>query len=1438
MKKIFLLCMLLMGYVGVSWAQFSVKYDLSQITFANYAQMTPSQNRFDINITDNTNGYWGGYNNGWGEWDTQVRVTGFNLNNNGTTTNVQLLAFNPTKIVDSWAQDEGQKYTWRVSPSNDANEGGERGIKNYSPHTNVFSVLNLRAGEIVKVKTHDYINRDKYVKDRFIVNHSANAADNLPWSNGTDKISWIHEWEQQFVMLEDGNLDLKVAPWVKIETVEIISSFQTFHNERAHVGTPINVTIPCRKFQTANYTYRFNMIEPVVCYYGDLTPGTVTVSKTNADENNGNTGQFTINISGFTGKQSSDGYWEGGAIVVMLDQDMYTFTVPYNVNKEGNAEFARWNFWQEPLSVGRASQPVYQSLMSHDVMEGSFGLVYENTDNREPLYEYNGRMYGQNAYYHPETAGLIFETNANKQYGILNENEGAEPDGNRYLGLKNGSSLTVPELKAGDEVWVYFDHFGAAEGRDASFSSIGMTVSNAKDALGKSIDPNEVIVAGGSTWGPSFFGTNKEAKIYVGAMHFYAAADGDMKFTPRFKGNYNILKICYVRLVKHNPQNIISKTNSILWYNDGGPNSGYELLTTQDANGTYHNTYGSWGLHDCGRGQSNQKFQVLEASGNLSAYEINQKINDNYQLTDGIGQYSATNGTNGKKFKYTTKNEPTFGSFLLRAMDYDHNGKYCFDYADRVIAVGYRQTMNYPYTWDFTDILNTNTGNSQAEYDLSAAKSRPEGGVQPAGVGLYGDTKQYNGQTIWMNDTTSVWVKDENNVISLQNARIRNENNRTLSSGTQLFASDTYIEEAAGLGWATINMDAGFNGSIQILEGGVKIQSYNGWETRLFVPNVNKDGRIFIRGKKLNDGIGFVAKAYKNAAMGPNTFKKTPDTRVNLTALTVNQEVTPLFVYAGEFNTLFDEPNDVTTNKQYDDHLTAHASADKNMLEKNSSSRTVNNSRGVFTRADHQIVTETREDADGNQVVVVVSDNGIYRNNDGKNAIYDSDNVTTCDDYDDVEYTKLIDTRGSGQSSGDRTLQITMPEGKYKVTVVARSSNPRQINIYGGDWGSNLLGQMIAGDELMAKSIETTSTIDKLTIGSDNSGIEIYAIYVTEIRSEGSSSTAAENYSGYVDVAASDGGVTFYLNDITIEKIGYSTDLKELNDIGWASESRDHYIDHSLTEYFTTNPVKAYLATGTARSTEDNLINGVVLTEVVKPMELSEEDATVNSDQSTYTGTGCILYNTNKEGVEGGVNLFVPDIHDYMKDDFIKTVNNANNANFKGDALTNGSAISNNTKTHANAAVAKINAMTDNQMIANLSGHGINYSGVNDPYTYYVLSYKYTTKDGKQHPTADEEPSERFVRVAKGGATGKANTAFLRLPTASVKPEDYVGESNLIIIFEGDEQTDGIDEINTNNIEGGKATTTDSYYSISGQKIDKPTTPGVYVKNGKKVYVK
>ena len=946
-------------------------------------------------------------------------------------------------------------------------------------------------------------------------------------------------------------------------------------------------------------------------------------------------------------------------------------------------------------------------------------------------------------------------------------------------------------------------------------------------------------------------------------MHFYSTG-GDMTFTPSFYTNFNIMKVCYIRLVKHNPQNIITKTNSILHYN-----SGYELLTTQDAAGNYTNSTATWRLHECGRGQSNQRWMVREASGNLSANEINGKIdNTNHTLTDGIGAYDGNPGhANNIWFRYTTKNEPTYGSFLLRCMDYDFDNKYCFDYADRVIAVGYRQTMNYPYTWDFTDILNSKTGNSQAEYDFSAATSRPEGEAQPVG-GIYSDTQQYNGSTIWMNDTTSVWVKYDN-VISLQNARIRNENNRTLSSGTQLFAGNTYIEEAAGLGWATINMDANYNGSIQILDKGVKIQSYNGWETRLFVPAANKTGRIYVRGQKLNNGKGFVAKAFKGAAFGPNTMKAySTDPRVNLTALLPEGQTETVFYYEGNFSTYIEGQQDIAATKHYDDYLEAIVGGPGTKMEERlGSDRTVDNPTTLYDEAGYEgrITKEAREayeyDEFGNitathTVYEIVSDNNVYLDDqdthDVNLALFDR-NVTLCNTIGenpitDFVYTNFIYTGGSGKSTPEagRYLQLTLPESDYefKVTVVARSQSSRQINVFSGTtWGNeaNALATMVVQNNLAAKTLVAPAGTTSLLIGSDNSAVEIYAIYVEEKKTV--SANDSEQWAGYVDVDASDGGVTLYLNDIIIEKLAYSTDVKTLNDIGWASESRDHYIDHSLTEYFTNNPVKAYVTSGTATNS-DNLINAITLKalgadETSNVMELSEGNQSVSETDETYSGTGCILYNSNNETVEGGLYLFVPDIHDYMDDAFLPV--GSNNANFKGDALTNGSPISTGTKSHANAKPAKIYAMGDNMMIANLTGQAVPYSPITADYTYYVLSYRYTDKAGVQHPTANETPEERFVRVNKAGATGSANTAYLRLKTTDVKPNGWNGtEANLIILFDGEEgnDPDGINEIDLSTVQDESENGTYEYYTISGQKVNKPNKPGIYVRNGKKVYVK
>jgi len=307
------------------------------------------------------------------------------------------------------------------------------------------------------------------------------------------------------------------------------------------------------------------------------------------------------------------------------------------------------------------------------------------------------------------------------------------------------------------------------------------------------------------------------------------------------------------------------------------------------------------------------------------------------------------------------------------------------------------------------------------------------------------------------------------------------------------------------------------------------------------------------------------------------------------------------------------------------------------------------------------------------------------------------------------------------------------------------------------------------------------------------------------------------------------------LSDVLIERMAVTNDKKELNDIGWASESRDYYIDHRLNPVFNGVPVKAYVANGTAVSNEDGryngLINGIVLTELTLPMDLTE-DGVSNGGRNT----GCVLHNANNEGVEGGIYLFVPAIWDYLADNYIS------NANFIGDACTNGCKISTGNKSHANADAAKINDMSENMMIANLGGATVSYSGTTGEYTNYVLSYKYTDGMGNSHPAAGEAKTERFVRVGKGGATGKSNTAYLHLKTSDVKPADYNDErgSNLLIIFDGENQgtdPDGIDDLYISNGTEG-STGSDSYYTLSGQKVNNPTKPGVYVKNGKKVFVK
>ncbi len=1347
---------------------------------------------FFVKISDNSNGYWGGYRNGWSEADRTVKVVGFNL----TQGYVQNFAFNQTKIKNSW--DQSEKIAWRVSPANESNQGGSRGIKNMCPYPNVFSVMNLRAGEIVKVKTHDPTTRynngqgpEIPLKHRFIINHSDNSVDNLPWSDNGNSPWGGTEWEQQFVMLEDGNLDLKVAPWVKIETVEIVSNYTQFEQKRAKVSDEsISLQLDCRKYLTGNFTWRFNQIEPVVLYRGDLTPGTVSVSKTHEGEDDSNTGTFTITISGFSGKQYDNGYWEGGSIIVMLDQKMVTYTIPYEVaNQRGNAQpnSASWNFWNKELQVGRSSAPAYKSLLAHDIAENAFQhsntVTGSNGNGSQPLSLYKGKMNGQNAYYHAETAGLIFEGNAGV-YGLLNETTDPVSNGDRWIALRKGGKMIIPGLKKGDQVWMFVDHYGPARTPQNKYkeSALSFYVKNAKDALGNSINQNQPVVTGGSSWGPAVNG--KWAKQYYSAMHFFAANDGDMEFTVDGQYDTNYAKICYIKILKAdaasgaNGNNVVGNiepTNAILGYTYD--DHGYEFLTTQDPAGKVTRTAGTLTLHESGRGSLIQKWKVLEASGTLDKNILDGAINNenppHYDQPSQAfyGPYFLNGwGTNPIKFKYTSHDTPNFGSFLLRGMDYDHDGVYCLDYADRVIAEGFLQTMNYPYTWDLTDILNTKTGNSQSEFE--AAMNRTDC------------------------DTTKVWINMEG-AISLQNNMYVGVNNRTLASGTQLFSNNKFIEESAGLGWATINMDNAYNGSLQVTNEGVKIKTYNGWEHRLYIPGINKNGRLFVRGKKINNGIGFVVKALLEPELGPNTMKRHADgdTRVDLTRIETSDatQTLELFNYDGNFSNYIDSIASIVQTKDYDEFLKVYATSQKIVEEKKTNARIVDNSPGLYKTANAVYRTEERIDDDGNVVLWPIEDNHIYQNNDNSstdNWIYDSDNVSSNDVLTGKSYFGLLDLGGSG-STDSRIIQLTgLPESNCQLTIVARANQPRQLNIYSGAWEGSLLATMIARDALMAKTVKTGGA-STITIGSKDGSIEVYAILVKEEDNGNNDANDTETYIGYVDVTAAQGGVTLYLNDIIIEKIAYSTDEKSVNIKGYASESRDHYIDHDLTEYFCNVPVKAYTAT----------IEGTDYTKaIMTPLKTMEITSAANNN------TGCILYSSaTGDDKSASFNLFVPDIHDYLKDAEISQ-------SFIGNTCTN--SVGN----IGNADQGKIAVMGNNIMIGVVDGVqklDAETTVGGTTYVNYVLQYQYIDYYGNL-----QSGEEKLYRVNRDGIKLGKNKAYARFDK-SIVGETHYGYVNGIKLWFGDEEENA-----------------DGIYNLNGVRINKPQKSGIYVKNGKKVYIK
>ena len=1325
---------------------------------------------------------------------------------------------------------------------------------------NLFSVLNLRAGDIVRVKCYD-IRDTELLKNRFITAFSPNAVNNRPWwDNGeiTTPSWWnngegqgvLHTAYHEFIMKEDGDLDLNCAPGLEIHNVEVITPFVEYNSGLSSTTVaPGTTSITTPVFQLSNDD-RGNdgdpkvvwqeWKQPVVMYRGDIV-GSDDPNDIQYTLNNSN-GQGQVTVSGFSGR--------GGSVIIMIERYMFVYTIPYQVS-DGNK---KWNFFSKgSMKVGRSTEdgsegPDKLSLQAHDNASGitHFGPLYTNSQNqpRDYMTLYQDWMNGQNSYINEETAGLVFWTTNNstdgKTYGYLNETDVEDGDGVRYLTIRKGGGFTIPSLKKGDQVYLYMGHANNESHLGLTKAGVKFHVWNALDALKNPIgtDPlnsGDIVFCGGSMWGPNINGGSggwaRDRNMY-GALHFYAANDGDMSFQIEGDGNYDYVKLYYIHIYK-NTQDIIIQTDELLG------NQGYEFLARQNPDGTWEDSdTRTFNLRTVNHVSTNQRFEVLECSGNLTMADINT-----------WGTAKSNNATtNPNYFEVKVDNtKPVYGAFMLRGKDYDHNNKYCINYADRVIAVGTLQQMNYPYTWNFKDILGRGESST-----------------------LFSD------ETTAYEDSTRIWKTNSGNY-ELQNSAFGN-GNRNWASGAQLYASGEFIEEAAGVGFATWNQGGGNgggsrNGDVTITADGVKIMPKNGYGmTRVFVPNLKKGQKLYIQGKRYVNGVGgfgasyLTGKTHTTAGIptGPrinnpwNTRYRDDsgyDRDGGSSLPLLNTKIKPMTILLGEsedevaydnflynFTTLEIEPGDITENMVIDENLSILATTEKTVTVSQSSPSTVDNGAGLFEYGSESTnqYGKVVYDKQGNIVLqydengnVVLSENAVA--DAAGNLIYDNNVELTADDN-----TYSYEVKLNGQGNGSyRVAKLTLDAEKtYDITVVLKSQNNnenRVLMVYGGAWGGDTpMATMLARDKVMSKTITGVTGQSSVYIGSKKDGIEIYAIYVKE--SNQSTSVKAIPFIAYIDMKDAEfynedkTNVTMYLSDVLIEHMAVSMDEKKLNAIGWASESRQRYIDHSLNKVFNDVPVKAYLATGTGTDEETNLITSIRLTEVTSPMELSEADGVDGGE----TQTGCILHNDDEE--EATISLFVPAIHDYIKAEKI-------NQSSIGNTYVN--TYSDNETSEANRAAnvntSSINSMENNMMMANLNGTKVPYSEENADYCYYVLSYKWTDPQGITHPTEEELENgatyvEKFVRVATSGATMNKNSAYIRLPQASVNPHF---QQAVDIIFDGEEgNLNGITDLTIGRDNSAQQGESESYYTLSGQKINKPTVPGIYVKNGKKVYVK
>ena len=369
-------------------------------------------------------------------------------------------------------------------------------------------------------------------------------------------------------------------------------------------------------------------------------------------------------------------------------------------------------------------------------------------------------------------------------------------------------------------------------------------------------------------------------------------------------------------------------------------------------------------------------------------------------------------------------------------------------------------------------------------------------------------------------------------------------------------------------------------------------------------------------------------------------------------------------------------------------------------------------------------------------------------------------------------------------------------EGAGKITI-PEVPNGMYIFVSFAE-GSPVYGQTKAGE----------TTIDALYQDSDIFGLE-GGVYC------------------YLQNSGSTQDVTIPLNNgAKIKEIAITNLIKSINALGYATESRDHAIDHTYQDKFTTHAVKAYAIT-TYGGTGDTY-NYKGYPEVRKSLPLTVVPA----------NTGIVLCQENySANAAFSSPLFYPAVNVIPTNDDESILAN----NWMAPNVVS--------KQHYSETIAFDHAMK-----------GDAYQGQGIGCTKFIMTRKYYTYNKNEGTSTEHSEStnvEAFYRMKINTTDGSrnvigANKAYLLIPTEKLPKALWdegdgtgtVGKAPAGVIYMDlagisgeDDETTAIDSIiceENETING-----LDVYYSLSGVRIiGTPTTKGIYIRNGKKVSIK